>query len=696
MSNFSRNTFDPDKQYVGVRLQQGVPLVDADWNESEDIRRAEFENLVNNFIGDGVPQGSDAFLIKATTGTDFQIGLGFCLVNGYLVNNLKISKYSDQTDLPTFTLTESNLVYLDVWEREVDSFEDNNLINNVIGIETCVRQKCEWRVRIAEGVTQLPTPDDPNHHFYSLAQLQQDDEGIYILDQRTIANPVLTNATPTDGLQLQYRLVAQKDNDILTAVEIDPSFDDKSFTGVQHYGLVVKKGSVALGEGTVASGNFATAMGRNTTASGDSSTAMGRETKAEKSQATAIGYQTTASGIDSTALGGKTTAIGERSTAMGSGTTASGNYSTAMGLNTQALGKISVAMGEGSIASKDYSTAIGYKTTASGNFSTAMGAHTTASGESSTAMGLSTIASGFCSTAMGYYTTASEEASTAMGFRTTASGVVSTAMGISTTASGNYSTAMGSDTTASGHFSTAMGDSTTASGNYSTAMGYSTTASGGLSTAMGYLAKVQEAHSYSFVWSDGNYYFDGTRWNYHDFSSSNAKQFLIHAANGVGINTDNPGNYTLYVNGNTYINGQLNGHTADYAEYFESLNGKEIPTGTAVILDNGKIRPAQTGEIPIGIISANPMVTGGVYTEWPKKYLQDQFGITLADQQSAEEMIPKKTLVTKERQKTSKKTITQKVTRTEVALENGRYCQKTITEDQTREIDELQFNEFNL
>ena len=234
MSNFSRNTFDPNKQYVGVRLQQGVPLVDADWNESEDIRRAEFENLVKNFVGDGVPQGSNAFLIQTITNVhdNFQIGAGFCLVDGFIVNNSTVLNYTDQADvtpkplnLPPNDTTRTDLVYLDIWEREVDAFEDINLVNNAIGIETCVRQKREWRVRVAEGV-QLPTPD-PDHYFYLLAQLQRRNSGgthsTIVIDQRTIANQVLTNATPTDGLQLKHRLVAQENNDILTAVEIDPN-----------------------------------------------------------------------------------------------------------------------------------------------------------------------------------------------------------------------------------------------------------------------------------------------------------------------------------------------------------------------------------------------------------------------------------------------------------------------------------------
>ena len=53
---FSRNTFDKLKHYVGVRLQQGVPIVDADWNELEDIRKYELGNVYQVVCGKwGVP-----------------------------------------------------------------------------------------------------------------------------------------------------------------------------------------------------------------------------------------------------------------------------------------------------------------------------------------------------------------------------------------------------------------------------------------------------------------------------------------------------------------------------------------------------------------------------------------------------------------------------------------------------------------
>jgi len=66
---------------------------------------------------------------------------------------------------------------------------------------------------------------------------------------------------------------------------------------------------------------------------------------------------------------------------------------------------------------------------------------------------------------------------------------------------------------------------------------------------------------------------------------------------------------------------------ADYAEFFESESGKAIPTAIAVAVgDQGKIHPAQKGEIPIGIVSANPLIVGNNPMEWPGKYLRDELG----------------------------------------------------------------------
>jgi hypothetical protein len=206
MGDFSRATFEKLKHYVGVRLQQGVPVVDADWNEQEDIRKYELQTFLKWFVGNGTPAGNDGFRISSTAlpddlpdqeGTnDFIItggdgtpdGAGRFLVEGWEVVNESDLLYTQQplfnnADLaakwgvaPLLPLTEpttgsrQDTVYLDIWEREVDANEDSTLINPAIGVETCVRRKREWVVRVAESSATIPSPP-PGHVFCRLADL---------------------------------------------------------------------------------------------------------------------------------------------------------------------------------------------------------------------------------------------------------------------------------------------------------------------------------------------------------------------------------------------------------------------------------------------------------------------------------------------------------------------------------------------
>lgn len=215
MANNSRDSFDLHfvqnmKHYVSVRLQQGVPLVDADWNEREDIRKYELQAYLKWFVGNGVPRGNDGFAISAITGSgsinNFLIrggdetvnNPGRCLVDGMDVIIPKDMKYQDQalfknvdlanalgvdvlpglTTLPSSSLnrTRTDTVYLDVWEREViDSVSpelggDPDLIDEQIGVPTCTRLKRDWVVRVAEHPTVVPDNDDV-HSYYSIANI---------------------------------------------------------------------------------------------------------------------------------------------------------------------------------------------------------------------------------------------------------------------------------------------------------------------------------------------------------------------------------------------------------------------------------------------------------------------------------------------------------------------------------------------
>jgi hypothetical protein len=211
MGNFSRNTFDKMKHYVGVRLQQGVPIVDADWNELEDIRKYELQAFLKWFVGNGVPAGNDGFrILPSATENDFAIqggdntaeGAGRCLVEGWdvlietslnyvtqpLYDNAALAAQWGVDGLASLTppaAARIDLVYLDVWEREVGAREDfDHLVNPAIGLETCVRLKREWVVRVAEGVqisleplpenvTSFLPPPPTGHSYYGLAALNR-------------------------------------------------------------------------------------------------------------------------------------------------------------------------------------------------------------------------------------------------------------------------------------------------------------------------------------------------------------------------------------------------------------------------------------------------------------------------------------------------------------------------------------------
>lgn len=68
----------------------------------------------------------------------------------------------------------------------------------------------------------------------------------------------------------------------------------------------------------------------------------------------------------------------------------------------------------------------------------------------------------------------------------------------------------------------------------------------------------------------------------------------------------------------------------DYAEYFESQSGQEIPNGYMVTLDGRYIRKANSNDIPIGVISGTAgVILGDAMFHHKDKFLKDEFGVTL-------------------------------------------------------------------
>lgn len=232
MAIISPSTFDPLRGYVRVRLQQGVPIVDADWNELEDVRQFELRAFLKWFVGDGVPQGNDGFRIDgsaslsndfiiragappASPGTDkLETGLshvGRCLVDGLDViitadinftaqllhadqpgsASLSASLGVHQINALTNPIADGSVVvYLDVWERLVSYTEDPSLLHAGLGTESCARIKREWVVRTRAGVN-VPVSGDPDylagHNYYALAVISRRN-GIDTIDAQDITD----------------------------------------------------------------------------------------------------------------------------------------------------------------------------------------------------------------------------------------------------------------------------------------------------------------------------------------------------------------------------------------------------------------------------------------------------------------------------------------------------------------------------
>jgi hypothetical protein len=191
VADFSKSPLDlllanQQKGYVGIHIEQGVPVLDRDLNLLHDLVAATVRAVITRYIGNGAPAGADGFAVQALPGgqnsQDFRIaagdsGPGTALVGGIEVTIPAPITYTSQTGLPPLTTPSAaqpdpriDTVYLDVSLAEVDGTVDTDLTNSQdVGVQTSVRLKPGFVVRVAEGV---PVPAPPaGHVFYPLAQL---------------------------------------------------------------------------------------------------------------------------------------------------------------------------------------------------------------------------------------------------------------------------------------------------------------------------------------------------------------------------------------------------------------------------------------------------------------------------------------------------------------------------------------------
>ena len=183
--DFTRDTFDPRKDFSRVLMQQGRVQLDADWNEQTSILLYHLRTLARDVLGphagplDALGFGiltketADAgkkiesiepdpmrrkVLLDAINQGNVIIAPGRYYVHGILVECHRATLYTEQfaygagsqPKLDEIRRWESGwLAYLDVWERHITYVEDDHIREvSLGGPDTCTRAQVVWQVRI--------------------------------------------------------------------------------------------------------------------------------------------------------------------------------------------------------------------------------------------------------------------------------------------------------------------------------------------------------------------------------------------------------------------------------------------------------------------------------------------------------------------------------------------------------------------
>jgi hypothetical protein len=189
-SNGKKDTFNENNGYVGIRLQQGVPLLDRDWNEMEDIRRYHDMMLRKHYVGDGTPD--DGFKITEISGEkdDFLITGGRYLVEGIEAFNPCDIRYasSENGNQKKLDLKDGidYTVYIDLHFEEIHGVEELKNPQDV-KMETCARHKAVWNVKVDVFDESLPkqSGSEQNYSWHSnLAGIKLNGSKLEIIDRR--------------------------------------------------------------------------------------------------------------------------------------------------------------------------------------------------------------------------------------------------------------------------------------------------------------------------------------------------------------------------------------------------------------------------------------------------------------------------------------------------------------------------------
>ena len=172
--DYTKDRFDPTRDYSAVLMQQGRVQLDSDWNEQAEILDRRIRAGALDVLGACAVSAEtpDAFRIRLDHG-ELTVGLGRLYVDGLLAENhgdlsdpakaeldsvlgelrgtgptlYAAQPHLDQPD-PLPEPGKAAIAYLDVWQREVSAAVQPDLIEPAIGTDTTTRLQTVWQLRL--------------------------------------------------------------------------------------------------------------------------------------------------------------------------------------------------------------------------------------------------------------------------------------------------------------------------------------------------------------------------------------------------------------------------------------------------------------------------------------------------------------------------------------------------------------------
>lgn len=167
--DFSRFTFNKNKNYIGLLRQQGHVLLDSDWNEQSFLWIENFRQLARDIMGDfAIPltsneitgDNSSAFRISRFSVDsggiiDFRIAKGLAYIAGFPLSLSRDVNFRNQPDYPEPEMPETDddiLIFIEAWQKTVDYIEDSFIREPILGgPDTCLRARLVGQVKAIPG-----------------------------------------------------------------------------------------------------------------------------------------------------------------------------------------------------------------------------------------------------------------------------------------------------------------------------------------------------------------------------------------------------------------------------------------------------------------------------------------------------------------------------------------------------------------